>query len=182
MAKLVSKTYGEALFDLCLENQSVDVTESEIKAVKEAFASDADLYKFLNHPKITKEEKVALIEKVFKGHVSDEVTGFLVIIVEKGRYGQINEIFDYFLAKVLEYHKIGIAKVTSAVALTEKQKQDIVAKLLATTSYVQFEMEYQVDASIIGGLIIRIGDRVVDSSIQTKLKNLSKNLSHIQMS
>lgn len=182
MAKLISKTYGEALFDLCLEKNTLDLVEAEIKAVKEAFAENADLYKFLNHPKITKEEKVAFIENLLKGRASDDVTGFLVIIVEKGRYDDIDEIFDYFLARVREHKNIGVAKVTSAMELNDEQKKKLEDKLLATTKYVQFDIDYKVDKELIGGLIIRIGDRVVDSSLRTKLKNLSKDLLKIQTS
>lgn len=181
MAKLVSGTYGEALFDLALENKSLDIIEEEIKAVKEVFKENTELIKFLNHPKITKEEKVAFIENIFKGRVSDDVTGFLVIIIKKGRYDEILEIFDYFLAKVREHKKIGVAYVTSALELSAQEKEKIENKLLATTKYVQFEMNYKVDATILGGLIIRIGDRVVDSSLKSKLTTLSKNLFKIQL-
>jgi F-type H+-transporting ATPase subunit delta len=181
MAKLVSKTYGEALFDLALENQSLDIMEEEIKAVKVVFNENTELIKFLNHPKITKEEKVAFVENIFKGRVSDDVTGFLVIIIKKGRYDEIFGIFDYFLAKVREHKNIGVAYVTSAVELSEQEQEKIKNKLLATTKYVQFEMNYKVDASILGGLIIRIGDRVVDSSLRSKLNTLSKNLFKIQL-
>lgn len=176
MAKIISKTYGEALFDLCQETNSLDIVEAEITTVKEAFAQNVDLFKFLNHPKITKEEKVAFIEKVLKGRVSDQVTGFLVIIVEKGRYDEIDKIFDYFLAKVREYKNIGVAFVTSAVVLNDEQKKKLEEKLLSTTRYVQFHINYEVDPKLIGGLIIRIGDRVVDSSIISKLKNMEKLL------
>ena len=123
MAKIISKTYGDALFDLCLEMNSLDQIEEEIKAVKEAFSQNAELYRFLNHPKITKEDKVAFVEQVLKDRASDQVTGFLVIIVEKGRYEDMNEIFDYFLAKVREYKKIGVAYVTSATKLSDEQKK-----------------------------------------------------------
>ena len=181
MAKLVAGTYGEALFDLALENKSLDEIEEEIKAVKVVFKVNMELIKLLNHPKITKEEKVAFIETIFKGRVSDDVTGFLVIIIKKGRYDEISEIFDYFLAKVREHKKIGVAYVTSAIELSEQEKEKIKNKLLATTKYVQFEMNYKVDASILGGLIIRIGDRVVDSSLKSKLNTLSKNLFKIQL-
>lgn len=182
MAKLVAGTYGEALFDLALEMKSLDTIEEEIKVVKEVFRDNKELVKFLNHPKITKEEKVAFIETVLKGKVSDSVTGFLVIILKKGRQDAITEIFDYFLAKVREHKNIGVAYVTSALELSQEEQDRIEQKLLATTKYVQFEMNYKVDASILGGLIIRIGDRVVDSSLKTKLGNLSKNLFKIQLS
>jgi F-type H+-transporting ATPase subunit delta len=56
-----------------------------------------------------------------------------------------------------------------------------VNKLLSTTGYVKFEMNYVVDASLIGGIVIRIGDRVVDGSIKNKLEDMRKNLSSIQL-
>jgi F-type H+-transporting ATPase subunit delta len=65
--------------------------------------------------------------------------------------------------------------------LTDAQKKAVEKKLLATTKYVQFEMHYDVDADLIGGMVIRIGDRVVDSSIKAKLYNLTRELSQIQL-
>lgn len=176
MAKLVSKTYGEALFELAVEENTLDVILEEVKLVKEAFEQNEELTRFLNHPKITKEEKISVIENIFKGKISDSVVGFLVIIVDKGRYNDLEAIFDYFVDKVRDYHNIGVAFVTSAVELSDQQKDQIEKKLLATTRFVQFEMHYTVDKSIIGGLIIRIGDRVVDSSIKNELKNMAKAL------
>ena len=69
----------------------------------------------------------------------------------------------------------------TAIELSEEQKEKVEQKLLKTTSYEQFEMNYEVDASLIGGMVIRIGDRIVDSSIRTKLYELSKNLRKIQL-
>ena len=71
--------------------------------------------------------------------------------------------------------------MTSAIALTEAQRDDVEKRLLATTSYVKFIMNYNVDPSLIGGMIIQIGDRVVDSSIKTKLNEMEKDLSQIQL-
>lgn len=176
MAKLVSKTYGEALFDLAVEENKLDLITEEIRLVKEVLENNEDLIKLLNHPKISREEKITVVENVFKGKLSDEVVGFLVIIVDKGRYNDLTTIFEYFLSKVLEYRNIGVAFVTSAIPLSEEQKEQVERKLLATTKYQQFEMNYTVDESIIGGLIIRIGDRVVDSSIKNQLRNMAKAL------
>ncbi len=181
MAKLIAGTYGEALFDLALEHKSLDRAEEEIKTVKVVFKENRELIKFLNHPKISKEEKIAFIENIFKGRISDDVTGFLVIIIKKGRHDEISAIFDYFLAKVREHKKIGVAYVISAIELNKQEQEKIKEKLLATTKYVQFEMNYKVDAAILGGLIIRIGDRVVDSSLRSKLSSLSKNLYKLQL-
>ena len=90
-------------------------------------------------------------------------------------------ILDYFIQAVREYKKIGTAFVASAVALRDEQKAALKAKLLETTPYVEFEMEYTVDPSLIGGMVIRIGDRVVDSSIKTQLYELKKQLLTVRL-
>lgn len=176
MAKSIAKTYGEALFDLALEENNIDALTEEVEAVHDIFAQNEELIKLLNHPKISREEKVSVIEKVFKGRISDTIVGFLIIIVDKGRYNEINGIFVYYLDKVKEYRNIGVAYITSAITLNQDQKDKILQKLLQTTKYTQFELHFTVDKSILGGLIIRIGDRVVDSSIKNQLKNMTKAL------
>lgn len=85
------------------------------------------------------------------------------------------------MAKVKEYKKIGVVYVTTAVQLTQSQKDDVEKRLLETTSYTKFEMNYTVDAGLIGGMVIRIGDRVVDSSIKSKLDAMSRELLKIQL-
>ena len=72
--------------------------------------------------------------------------------------------------------------MASAVELKSEQKAMIEQRLLDTTQYVEFEMVYSVDPSLIGGLVIRIGDRVVDSSIKTQINELHRSLSKLQLS
>lgn len=181
MAKLVSKTYGDALFELAIEENSLDSIAKEAEAVLDAFAETDELSKLLNHPKVTREEKIRIIESIFKGRFSDTIVGFLVIITQKGRYNEIPAIFQYFLGQVMEYKNIGTAKVTSAAALTDAQKAAVEKRLLEVTKYVKFNMDYEVDPSLIGGMVIRIGDRVVDSSIRTQIENMAKDLMKIQL-
>jgi F-type H+-transporting ATPase subunit delta len=71
--------------------------------------------------------------------------------------------------------------VTSAAALSDAQKQAVEKRLLETTDYVRFEMHYETDAELIGGMVIRIGDRVVDSSIKNKLNSLTRELNRITL-
>ncbi len=182
MAKLVSKTYGEALFELAVEENKVDVFMEEITEIQKILAENKDFSKFMNHPKILKEEKTEVLENVFKGRISDELTGFLTLIVAKDRYNEIDAILNYFLTEIKRFKGIGIAYVTTASALRDEQKAGVEQRLLETTSYKKMEMHYSVDESLIGGMIIRIGDRVVDSSIKTKLNELTRQLMKIQLS
>lgn len=181
MAKLISKTYGEALYELAVEENKVDLLLEEVKSVREIIAGNQELRSFMDHPRIDKEEKLTLIETSFKGRVSDELTGFLCLIVEKGRFREILPILDFFIDSVKELKNIGVAYIETAMPLNEIQKRQIEEKLLETTSYQSMEMHFAVDESLIGGMIVRIKDRVVDSSIKTKLYELTKDLQKIQL-
>ena len=177
----MSKTYGDALFEIALEENKFDLFLEEVKAVKTAMEENPDLFKLMTHPKVVKEEKIKVVENIFEGKVSPELVGLIRMIVDKDHFDEIDSVFTYFIDQVKEYRNIGTAYVTSAVELSDAQKSAIEKRLLETTKYVTFEIHYNVDAAIIGGLVIRIGDRVVDSSIRTKLNKLTRELSKIQL-
>lgn len=182
MAKLIDKTYGYALFELALERGKVDEYFEESKILLEVLLENSDYIKLLNHPKISKEEKEKVTETIFAGKLSDDLTGIIMLMIKKDRQSKLLETISYFVEYVKEYKKIGKATVTTAIELTDSKKDEIVKKLIATTDYVAFETSFIVDKDIIGGMIIRIGDRVVDSSIRTKIYNISKELYNIQLS
>ena len=181
MAKLISKTYGDALFSLAVEESKVDVLLEEIEQLQEILRENQEFDKLMEHPKINKEEKLSVTESVFKGRVSDELLGFLTIVISKDRYQDMDEILSYFIDEVKRYKGIGIATVTTAVPLKEEQCKKIEQRLLDTTQYKSMEMHYETDGSLIGGMVIRIGDRVVDSSISTKLNELQRELLQVQI-
>ncbi len=183
MAKLVSKTYGEALYEVCLESgedKALALME-EIQCIQKLLEQNPQFDELMKHPGISKQEKLQAADNVFKGRVSDELTGLLEVVISKERYKELPAIFAYFVDRVKEQQKIGVAYVTTAVELTPAQKNAVEAKLLGTSGYRKMEMHYSVDAAIIGGMIIRINDRVVDSSIRTKLNGLTKQLLQIQL-
>lgn len=181
MAKLVSKTYGDALFETAVESNRLDDFSEEAKGILAVLRENQELSRLMNHPQIVKEEKIHLIENIFKGKVADEMVGLMIIIVEKDHFAQTESVLEYFIDRVKEHKSIGTAYVTSAMELSEQQKQSVEQRLLETTKYVSFEMHYDVDTALIGGMVIRIGDRVVDSSIRTKLYGLSRELYNIPL-
>ena len=181
MAKLVSKTYGDALFALAVESGQMDELLSEVKGVCEILNEYGELTKLMNHPKIVKEEKIEILESIFKGRISNELLGLMRMLVSKNHYGEMESVFAYFIDQVKEYKNIGTAYVTAPMPLSDSQKKQVKKKLLETTKYVEFEMHYDVDQSLIGGMVIRIGDRVIDSSVKSRLQTLTRELSKIQL-
>ncbi len=181
MAKLVSKTYGEALFELAVEEGKEDELLQEIMQLKILFTENPNFAKLMNHPKILKEEKLQVLQEVFEDHISRELLGFIRLIISKDRYSDIDAILDYFIGEVKQLKGIGIAYISTALQLDEAKKHEIEAKLLATTTFKKMEMHYCVDEDLIGGMVIRIGDRVVDSSVKTRLSELQRELLKAQL-
>lgn len=176
MAKQVSKTYGSALFEVAKEMQALDTILEEVLFVKQTFMENEALNKLLLHPNIEKSEKIRVIENIYKGRISDEITGLMTMLVDKGHVKEFVPVFDYVIHAIKEEKGIGVAYITSAVVLNNSQQKKIEQKLLQTTKYKIIEGIYRVDKDLIGGLVIRISDTVVDSSLRTQLDKLSKQL------
>ncbi len=182
MAKLVSKVYGDALFELAKQENRIDEFFPQVVELVEVLRVNEELIKLMNQPKIVKEEKVKIIEDIFTDKVAKEIVGLMVLLVEKNHYTEMESVFTYFINEVKEIKGIGVVSVTTAVLLDEQAKVKVEKRLLEITKYKSFEMTFNVDKSLIGGMVIRIGDRVVDSSIKTKIYQLSKELKNIQLS
>lgn len=176
MAKLISKTYGDALLELAIEENKLDEISEEVIALGTILSDNPDFERLINNPRVDLEDKIKVVENVFKGRSSDELTGFIVTIVSKGRFAEIRSILDYFTGQVETIKGIGTAYVTTPMELDDAQKKQIEDRLLATTSYKSMKMYYSIDEDLIGGMQIRIGDRVIDSSIRTKIMNLKHSL------
>lgn len=181
MAKLVSKTYGDALFELATEENKFDALFEEATEIKKLLTENEEFVKMMNHPQISREDKETVIENIFKDRVSDDMTGFLKLLVQNGRFAELESVLDYFIARIKDYKKIGIAYVVTPLPLSDKQKSDVEQKLLATTSYESMEITYDIDESLIGGMTIRVGDRVIDSSVKSKLEKLTKDLKQVKL-
>ena len=177
MAKLVSKVYGDAYVSVVSEkNNLIDALE-EIKSVKNILLENVEIIELLDSPKMDDEEKIDFIKGIFENHISVDSLGFLLTIIEKKRQAELLPILDYVIDCVKELLLIGKATVTTALPLDDSKKERIVDELLKSSHYKSLEAEYVVDESIIGGIVIRIGDRVVDSSVKTRIDKMRKMLS-----
>ena len=136
MAKLVSKVYGDALFEAAREAGRMDDMYEEVLELQKLLQANEELQKMMENPKVIREDKENVIETVFRGRISDEIVELMKLMIAKGRYSNIESVFDYFIGLVKEEKKIGIAYVTTAVELTDGQKDEIVRRLLETTRYV----------------------------------------------
>lgn len=180
MAELVAKRYGTALFELALETKQIDVVEEQLKSLKEILLTEKEFIKILNHPKVVVEKKIAMVEETFDGKIIKDILGLLVIAIRKGRADDLLDIIQYCLDEIDKLNGNAKAYVTSASKLTDKQLASIRSKLEDTTKK-KIILHSNVDENLIGGLVIRIGDRIIDNSIKGKIEAISKELYAIQL-
>ena len=175
MARSAAGVYAQALFELA-EEQGMEAFLEEASGLETLISENPDFEVLLSHPRITKEEKISTLDATFSGKLSGEFLGFLKLLVEKDRAASLMDILEEFTSRAREALGIGRVYVSSAVPLDEERSALLEEKLLSATSYKKLETDYKVDPGLIGGMVIRIGDRIVDDSLKTKLYRLEKDL------
>ena len=201
MARIVSKVYGEALFEFAKENNQLEKIYEESLDIIDVFSTEEDISKFLLSPKTTDEEKIEFLKSLFVDNIwkssksilyrffklvnpkgeNQKIIDFLAIIIKKGRQKDIVAILKHFIHLVLQDKNIGEAEVYSAMPLSETQKERLEEKLINSTQFDKFIVNYNVDESLIAGLKIKIDDKVYDTTYKTKLFDISKNLRGLKL-
>lgn len=182
MAKLVSKVYGDALFSLALEENKLEDVWKEAAVARQTIAENPEFLPVLCHPEMTQEKKLSMLEEAFGNELSKEMMGLFHVLVQKGRIGEVLSVLDYFDEQVTEYMKIGLVDVSTPLPLTDSQKNQIENKLLEVSRYETLSVSYHVDESLLGGMVIRIGNQILDNSIRSKIDAMSRELSKVKLS
>jgi F-type H+-transporting ATPase subunit delta len=171
----VEHVWAESLFELAVENNTLDSTDSELSGVVGIMEKNPGYLELLSSPTLSKEDKTAAIKGVWDGRVSGIFENFLCLLAEKGRIRYLFKIADEW--KIRFYMAKGIAEavVTTAVPLTDKQKEALIKKL--SDKYgKKIVLKEIVDPSVIGGLSVRVGDELTDGTIKTKFENIQNSI------
>jgi len=176
----VSRRYAQALLMIAFEKNALDQYEQELKAFAGILQSEPKLKMVMDNPKVMPEEKKKLLEQVIQGKVCTMVRNFLFLIVDKKRENYFLDIIAEFSNYADEARNIVDAEVRSVVALTEKDFRDLEAKLAKATGK-QVRLKSVIDPKLIGGLVVRIGDTVIDGSVTKRLSLLRKALQQTQL-
>ncbi|WP_317366436.1 F0F1 ATP synthase subunit delta [uncultured Tyzzerella sp.] len=175
MAKLISKRYAVALFELAKETDKVDLFNSEIELIYNSIKNDKEFLTVLNHPRISGGEKFNLFQNIYKNNISEEILGLISIVVKKNRETEILEILEEFLELVRDYKGITTAYVFSAIALSDEQLTKIKENLSKNLNK-EIIIEASVKPELIGGLLINVDGKVIDNSIKRNLDDIKKSL------
>lgn len=168
-----ARRYAEAAFAVARNDNAVDLWLRDLQSVSEAL-SDPQVADYFKDPKITRDEKLATIGKIF-GNAHPHVTNLLRLLVAQQRMTLAPAIAREFLNLYRESKGIAEAFVTVARPVSDSEQKEI-AQRLETSTGKQVDIHIQVDPTILGGIIVRMGDRLIDASVAGRLQRLRHQL------
>ncbi|MEW6275937.1 MAG: F0F1 ATP synthase subunit delta [Bacillota bacterium] len=174
----VGSRYAEALFAIASDQGNIDQLEEELQAIDRVIAGSRELQKVLYHPQITPEEKKEIVKNIFAGRISRTANNFLYLLIDHKREMFLHDIVAYFTGMANRARNLVQVEVTSAVELTEEEREKL-NEVLEKITCKKVRAEYSVDPSLIGGVVVRIGDRVIDGSVKTRLAGMREHLRQI---
>ncbi|KMY42961.1 ATP synthase F0F1 subunit delta [Bacillus sp. FJAT-27916] len=172
---LAAKRYANALFQIAKEENQIDRLETEIRTVKDVFETNGRFIEFLEHPKVSMENKKQAIAEAF-ATASPSIQNLLMLLVERHRETIVPDLADEFILLVNEHTGIVDAKVYSVKPLSNAEQEGISKVFARKIGKQALRIENIVDSSLLGGIKIRIGNRIFDGTVQGKLDRLERSL------
>lgn len=171
----LSQKYAKAIFALAVEEKKLSEFGAELSEVSEVVSGHAELAAFVRNPQIKAAAKRALFAKLFKEEVSPLVYNFFMLLIDKRRESLLREIAGEYKKLANAAQGIIEAEVTVANALSKMQEEKLVEKLQLTTGKTVV-IETRIDKSILGGVIVKIGDKLIDGSVMRQMQSLKTQL------
>ncbi len=178
MIDIIANRYAEALFQLSEEENITKEIYNELHSVLDIVKNNKDLDNVLKSPLVAKAEKVQLIETLFNNKINNNLKNFLKILVEKGRISSLKSIELTFKQLLNDRDNIIEGTVISAIPLTGEKVKELEEKLSKKYNK-NVTLENKVDKSILGGVLIRLGNTQIDGSVKTRLDNIKEQLSQV---
>lgn len=172
---IVAKRYAKALFEIATSREAIDSVEQDLKRVALVFEQHSELKKFIEHPNIEFSVKKQLLSEVFEKEVSQEVYNMIILMMQRKRGSLLPALLGYYQKIMNQTLGRETAVVTSVTALND-QEQKTISELFGQMTGKQIQVENKVDPSLLGGIQVRIGDRLYDGSLFGKLERLKKSM------
>ena len=170
----IARRYAGAIFELAQKQDALDRTLEDVKGIAQVFANRKLAY-LLQEPKVPAQRKETALRKALTSKVLPTSLNLALLIVQRELVDLMPNIAAELERLVLDYHNQAIAEVTTAAEM-DKAQSALVQRALERTTGKNIIMHTRIDPSILGGLIARVGDQIVDSSIRYRLHALQQQL------
>jgi len=172
---IVARRYAAALFEVARRDDAIDVVWADLTAIEREMKNSPALRDVFLHPLATQERKIYFADKAFGDRISAATLSFLKLLVRKNREGLLDLCISEYRTLVESLHNQVEAVASSVVPLTEAQSASLVTSLKAMTGKT-INLSQKIDPSVIGGVVVRIGDTIIDGSLRGRLRRLEEQL------
>ncbi len=169
----VSREYGSALYMVAREDDDVKAYVDGLNVVADAFLNEPEYMLFLSSPDVPLNQRVSSLEAVFGNVVPQKLVSFLQLLCEKGRIECFEDAKITFLELYEDWKNILKITVKSAVPLTESEKERLTNKLESVYKST-ISVDYVIDTSLIGGVVIETEDKIIDGSVKNRLQQVKE--------
>jgi F-type H+-transporting ATPase subunit delta len=170
------QTYARALFDMAVAADAVDEVDDGIATISDAVRSHAGLLATLSDMFIPASKKREIMREVFEAKAAGEAVAMATVMAERGHASRIDNVARTYREIAERERGIVVAEVTTAVALTESSRASIIEKLTGLLEH-PVTLRERIDSSILGGIVINVGGRVLDGSLSSQLDGVRTALS-----
>lgn len=171
-----ARRYAEAAFEIGREDGTLDAWERDLERLR-AVLDDDDVRTLAEHPAVPYTEKERVLRRI-AGDVGDGALNLVLLMIRRGRPKAIGRMVERFAELVRRERGIALAEVRTALPLDDGQRTELVARLRELTEQ-KVEINEVVDESLIGGISVRIGDRLYDASVRNRLERLRARLTAV---
>ena len=178
MINVIADRYAQALFEVGEETQTTSELYQELKQLVDILNENKDLYNFLKSPLIGREDKKNVMNNIFEDQLSKNMNNFLKIVIDKDRMSAIVNIQESYKNLLNDKNNILEGTVITAVALNEKEIKDL-EKNLSTKYNKNVTLTDVVDETILGAVLVKLGNEEIDGTVRTRLSKMKKQLSQV---
>ena len=171
-----ARRYAEAAFDLGRSDGTLDAWDRDLARLRDALAQE-DLRALMEHPAVPFGDKERVLRRAV-GDVSAEAISLVLLMVRRGRPRAIARMTEHFATLVRRERGVALAEIRTALPLDDAQRDDVMKRLTELTGD-KIQIHEVVDESLIGGITVRIGDRLYDASVRSRLERLRARLTAV---
>ncbi len=175
MSSLIGNRYGEAFFEAGRDENCLDSLYDDVRLLEGVLEDNDDFMKIMTVPSIPKEEQSRLLDTIFEGSLQPLTLNYLHLLVDKNRFGGLQDSLGKFIELYREYKGIVCAVAITAVPMSEELTGRLQEKLAAVTGK-QVELTCEVDPSLISGIRLQMNGEQFDGSVRRRLDNLKKSM------
>jgi len=170
--------YGQAVFETAAQHQNFNTWRDNMETLVR-MVQDRDVLFFLENPRVPIANKREILEPKLKG-VNPMAVNLLYLLVERGGLSMMPDIFADYQRRLDDLYGIAHAKVTAAIPLSDTETAEVRQKL-GTMFGKHVDITTKVDPSILGGIVARVGDKVIDGSVSRRLENLKREINQVRL-